>query len=144
MDDKKWIDFKLVKEAVSMEMLCLHYGLSDFQRNGTELRGRCPFHNSKSGRTLAVNLDKNTFYCFGCKTRGNVLDFVAKMEPCNVRDAALKLDEWFNVTAQTAEESDNTQPAASVPVINGTPLPGILIAEIETRLARLKQLLATS
>jgi len=40
---------------------------------------------------------------------GNVLDFVAVMEGCTIRDAALKLQNWFSV------EASNERPADYVP-----------------------------
>ncbi len=37
------------------------------------------------------------FLCFACQKSGNVLDFVAAMERCSIREAALRLQEWFGV-----------------------------------------------
>lgn len=130
---KSWVDFNLIKAAVTMEMLIVQYGITDLARNGDELRGTCPIHKGKSKREFSVSLTKNTFCCFAptCKARGNVLDFVAKMERCTVRDAALKIDEWFGVTNQevteneaVAAERSSAQSAAS------------LVAEIESHVAR--------
>jgi len=40
--------------------------------------------------------------CFGrCHGGGNVLDFIARMEAVNVREAALLLVEWFGPTRAT-------------------------------------------
>lgn len=61
------------------------------------MRGPCPLSNCNGARSFTVNLTKNVFNCFDCKARGNVLDFVAAMEKCSVKDAALKLKEWFKV-----------------------------------------------
>ena len=52
-----------------------------------------------------MNVDKNVWACQsasymegrGGRKGGNVLDFVAHMEGCSVRDAALNLNHWFNV-----------------------------------------------
>ncbi len=136
METKKaWVDFNLIKAAVTMEMLIVQYGITGLTRNGDELRGVCPIHQGKSKREFSVNLAKNTFCCFAptCKARGNVLDFVAKMEHCTVRDAALIMDEWFKVTEQEAGESEpvaeNRQPAAA----DST---AALIAEVETHVSR--------
>lgn len=95
-----WVDFKAVKEAVSMQAVLDHYGLSNgLRRNGNELRGRCPIHGGKESESFQANTQKNNFNCFtpSCKAHGNVLDFVAAMEKCTVRDAAVKLAEWFSV-----------------------------------------------
>ena len=42
----------------------------------------------------------------GGRTGGNVLDFVAAMERCSVRDAALKLQDWFTVATTPAPAPD--------------------------------------
>jgi DNA primase len=48
-------------------------------------------------RTFHVSLEKNTFNCFSpkCGAKDNVLDLVAEMEKIPLREAALKLQEWF-------------------------------------------------
>lgn len=101
---KDWIDFGLVKRAVSMEMLIVHYGIYRLRRKGAEVRLKCPFHEGKSLNSMAIDLDHDRFCCFGCKRRGNVLDFVAGMENCSIKEAALKLDEWFAIE-KTASQS---------------------------------------
>jgi DNA primase len=98
MDTQKdWVDFRLVKQAVSMQAVLDRYGINWLRKNGDELRGRCPIHQGDGERSFHVNTAKNAFQCFSCKARGNVLDFVAAMEKCSVRDAALKLKAWFEV-----------------------------------------------
>ena len=102
MADNKsaWVDFRLVKQAVTMPMVLERYHVTNLRTSGTELIGRCPIHKGEGERSFHVNVSKNVFHCFSCKARGNVLDFVAAMEKCSVRDAALKLAEWFNVGEQ--------------------------------------------
>lgn len=95
--EKQWVDFRVVKAQVSMQMLVEHYALKDLKKSQHELRGRCPIHNGNGERTFHINLTKNVFQCFSCKAKGNVLDFVAAMENCTIRDAALKLASWFAV-----------------------------------------------
>lgn len=104
MDTKTlWVDFRLVKEAVTMRMALDHYGINWLQTSGHELRGKCPIHQGEGERAFHVSLSKNAFNCFSCKARGNVLDFVAAMEHSTVRDAALKLAEWFQIDSGTGE-----------------------------------------
>ena len=104
--EKQWVDFRVVKDAVTMEMVLDHYGVNWLRKKGAELVGRCPIHEGEGERTFHVNVDKNAFNCFSCHKRGNVLDFVAAKEGCTVRDAALQLAEWFNVgMSQVARES---------------------------------------
>ena len=111
----EWVDFKKVKEAVIVQMVLDHYGIRNLTRKQDELRGSCPIHNgSPKSKNFTVNIRKNAFQCFSkdCGARGNVLDFVAAMEHCSVRDAALKLHQWFKIgesdttSAQTREATN--------------------------------------
>lgn len=103
--DKTWVDFKVVKDAVSMQALLDHYQINWLRKKDDELTGRCPIHQGEGQSAFHVNLTKNAFHCFSCKARGNVLDFVAAMERCSVRDAGLKLKDWFGIAdSQTSIE----------------------------------------
>lgn len=135
------IDFDLVKASVSMEMLIVHLGLFQVQRKGAEVRLKCPFHNGKSDNSMLVNLANNTFYCFGCRRRGGVIDFVAYYEDCTFFDAATLLEEWFAIKAA----NEKGRQAAETFISDSNSAPQItaqhLIASIELQLAQLKQLL---
>jgi len=108
----EWVDFHAVKQAVSMEMVLAHYGVALRPVFGNRLRGRCPLptHLSKeSSQSFAVETNKNAWACQSdsCvaarsgRVGGNVLDFVAVMENCSVREAALKLQRWFTLSSGT-------------------------------------------
>ena len=60
---------------------------------------------------------KNAFNCFSsdCKAKGNVLDFVAAMEHCTVKDAALKLADWFKVGESEPSSKESEQMTPDVP-----------------------------
>src|ERR1700716_4499664 len=107
-----WVDFNAVKEVVSMQMLLDRYQVNWLRKSGKELRGRCPIHKGDGQDAFHVNLAKNAFNCFSCHARGNVLDFVAAMEKCNVRDAGLKLKEWFSISSEPAAAPVKAEPAA--------------------------------
>jgi DNA primase len=92
-----WVDFRLIKQSVTIQMVLDHYGVNGLRKNGDELRGRCPIHKGDGGPTFQVNVSKNVFQCFSCKARGNVLDLVAAIDSCTVREAALKLKDCFGV-----------------------------------------------
>jgi DNA primase len=111
MNDKTWVDFKAIKSAVSMEMMLARYNVNWLGKKHDELRGRCPIHQGEGKDTFHVNVSKNVFNCFSCKKRGNVLDFVATMEKCSVRDAAVKIGEWFSITGETTAEPEKTKRA---------------------------------
>src|SRR5882672_9177937 len=99
-----------VKDAVTMEMILGRYGVNWLRKSKDELRGRCPIHKGEGENTFHVSVSKSAFNCFSCKARGNVLDFVAAMEHCSVRDAALKLADWFAIAKQPAPVPTGAEP----------------------------------
>ena len=115
MQDKSWVDFKAVKAAVSMEIILARYAVNWLRRKDDELRGRCPIHEGESKDTFHVSVSKNVFNCFSCKKRGNVLDFVAAMEKCSVRDAAIKITEWFSVVGDGPKEGSGQAEKSTAP-----------------------------
>jgi len=110
--ENEWVDFRLVKQSVTMQMVLDHYRINGLQKNGNELRGACPIHKGEGSRTFQVNVSKNVFQCFSCKVRGNVLDFVAALEGCTIREAALSLQSWFAIGESQSHraESDHQSP----------------------------------
>jgi DNA primase len=115
----EWVDFRAVKNAVSMEMVLAHYNVRLRKVNNTYLRGKCPLpmHTSKeSGDSFGTDTMKNAWACQSdsCvkvrlgKKGGNVMDFVALMEKCSIRDAAVKLQKWFSTDSNFAPEHNRT------------------------------------
>jgi DNA primase len=98
----RFVDFKAVKAAVTMPQVLEHYDLAEsFKRTGNSLSGPCPLHNGQNRTQFRVSLEKNCWNCFGtCNGGGNVLDFVARKEGCSLRDAAVKLCDWFQLPTQ--------------------------------------------
>ena len=47
------------------------------RRNGSDYVGLCPFHREKTP-SFHISADKQLFYCFGCGTGGNLIDFILK------------------------------------------------------------------
>src|SRR3954470_14394318 len=105
--ESNWVDFKTIKQSVTLAQVLERYGVK-LKRSGKELRGRCPIHQGEGSDTFHANTEKNAFHCFSCGAKGNVLDFVAAKEQCSVRDAALKLAQWFDLAIATpgGERSD--------------------------------------
>lgn len=56
----------------------------------------CPFHKDKNPSFL-VNEDENYYYCFGCKSHGNVIDFLMKFYNINFLDSIKKLSIISNI-----------------------------------------------
>ena len=83
--------FESVKSAVTPRMAAEHYGLQ-VNRSGMT---RCPFH---SDRTPSMKLNEDYFYCFGCTSRGDVIDLTAKLFSLSAQEAAKKLASDFGIT----------------------------------------------
>jgi DNA primase len=98
------VDFQRIKE-ISMRRVLARYGVK-LRSSGSEMRGQCPLpaHTSRESRnSFSVNLARNIWCCqsMSCtdaragQLGGTVLDFVAEMEHCSIREAALHLADWF-------------------------------------------------
>jgi DNA primase len=94
-----WVDFSAVKRGVSLEAVLRHYQIPGLRRHRDQLQGRCPIHRGHRDDSFRAHLTNNIFHCFACQARGNVLDFVAAMEQCSIREAALRLQQWFGMSA---------------------------------------------
>src|ERR1017187_2766625 len=116
-----WVDFQAVKQAVTLGQVLERYGIK-LKRTGKELHGRCPIHQGKGDDSFRANTEKNAFQCFSCQAKGNVLDFVAAMEKCSVRDVGLKLQEWFGLAAQQGPQGTTAPPGVSSAPATGSKL----------------------
>jgi DNA primase len=135
-----WVSFEEIKKAVSLEMVIRHYGFELRRINATSLRGKCPLpmHGSDTSRSsFTATFTKGVGGVWACQSRscvsaregkkgGNALDLVAIMERCSIRDAAMKLQEWFRVeTSQQAPEANVPRSEKPAPLVSkeeaGTP-----------------------
>ena len=99
LDRPSWVDFRAVKQTVSLEAVLRHYQIPGLRRRGDGLQGPCPIHRGERSDSFRVHLSRNVFHCFACQAQGNVLDFVAALEQCSIREAALRLQQCFGVAA---------------------------------------------
>lgn len=104
----EWIDFKAVRRDLSFETVLVAYGVRLNLRNNTEGRqhsGPCPLKACKdrqsSKASFSANVDHGIWRCFGCGSKGNVLDFILLCEGLNpskgtdVRKGAIIAKEKF-------------------------------------------------
>jgi DNA primase len=80
-------DFDLVKERVDIVQLVGER--VQLRKSGRAYSGLCPFHAEKTP-SFSVDPDRRTFHCFGCSEKGDVFDWVMKMDGVD-KGEALKL-----------------------------------------------------
>jgi DNA primase len=100
----RWVDFRMLKQSVGIEQVLASYNVELKRAGHHQLRGLCPLpmHGSERSRqSFSVDTAKNVWACHSascCKVRqghvgGSVLDLVAWLEGCSIRDAALRLQD---------------------------------------------------
>ena len=118
MPENQWVDFRQLKEEVTILMVLKHYGiLTDLQEKGDKLTGACPIHDGSNNRQFTVTVSKNAWKCHSghCGRGGNQIDFVAFKEGFypdkektedGFRKAALLVAEWFGFEKGKKKRSD--------------------------------------
>ena len=99
----EWVNFREIKQKVSMQDILGHYGLlKSLKCKEKELVGFCPIHDGKHQKKgcFCANTAKNMWHCFSCGAGGNVLDFVVAMESVNIRQAGLLIQKWFGMVSE--------------------------------------------
>src|ERR1035437_5467909 len=115
MSKSKFVDFKAVKAAITMEQVLEHYGILDQFKRGTDsLSGACPIHKGSNPTQFRVSISKNVWNCFSeCKHGGNVLDFIARMDDVSILAAANQAIEWFHLDPEEMSVNSETEAAES-------------------------------
>lgn len=102
-----WVDYRKVKEAVSIEAVLDRIGHPYRRRPGGGLEASCPIHKGHSRRQFTVSASGRGFHCFGagCRKSGNVIDLVAFLEGLPFRDAAIRLARDFHISDALARRA---------------------------------------
>lgn len=107
-----WVNFAAIKESVDIEQVLEHYRVRLKRVRKDYLRGLCPLptHSSQQSRdSFGVDTGRNVWACHSAscwqarhgKMGGNILDLVAGMEACSIREAALRLRDWSHAPRKT-------------------------------------------
>jgi DNA primase len=116
-----WIDFRELCKRVRFADVLKLYNV-ELKIKGDQAQGFCPLPGhggQKRSPSFSVNLGKGIWQCFGCSAKGNLLDFVARMEGLDpfkgrdVRKAAELLQEKLGIGS-----APSPQPAKD-PIGNG-------------------------
>jgi len=100
------IDFRRLREQVSIEQVLALIGWQPLRRHGSQLRGPCPVHKSRSpsSRVFSVNTERNVFRCFKCGTKGNQLDLWKGLTGLPLYEAAFDLCGRLGIEPPQLEE----------------------------------------
>ena len=100
----QFIDFNHVKANANFNDVLNHYNIKP-KGDGEEVRCKCPFHDDNEP-SMSINLDKKVFACHAasCGDKGNILDFVSRMEDFDLRSAAAELADICGSTLAPAKK----------------------------------------
>jgi DNA primase len=100
-------DLERLKQRHPIEEVMAARGVQ-LQRRGDRFVARCPFHDEEHP-SLVVYPATRSFFCFGCRAAGDVIDFVRRREGLSFGDAVALLSEKGDATsAQSVRPSDVT------------------------------------
>jgi DNA primase len=89
---KDRVNFQAVKEAVNLKEVLRYYQVPGLRRHRQQLQGCCPLHGGTRDDSFRASLTQNVFHGFACPAR----------EKGSIREAALRLQEWFRVPERAA------------------------------------------
>ena len=110
------MSYAAVKVAVPIERVLERIGHPFVRKPDGHIEAICPIHKGTHRRQFKTTTNGRGFKCFGCGVSGNVLDLVAALEEIELRDAALRLVEWFDIGGRSA----TSRTRSSVPAGNIT------------------------
>ena len=82
----EWLD-ELKSRCDIIDIISRYMAL---KRNGREWVGCCPFHHEKTP-SFFVYPESQSYYCFGCKASGDVIQFISKYENIGFVEAVERL-----------------------------------------------------
>ncbi len=118
-------DFRSIKQRIPIDRVLARYGVKLRSVGPHTLCGPCPLptHTSRqSHESFSVNLARQVWSCHSAsciaarhgRIGGHVIDLVAIMERCSLRQAGIRLQDWFG---------------GSVTPSNTVPLPPVAVKE---------------
>lgn len=134
-------DFKSLKQRIPIDHVLAHYGVKLRPSGPHTLGGPCPLptHTAlKSRESFSVNLSLQVWSCHsasciaarGGRIGGHVIDLVMVMERCGLREAGLRLQDWFSLRPSTPAL---VRPAVSSPAVEPNRPLGFALRGIDTR-----------
>jgi DNA primase len=100
------IDFRALREAVTIAEVLELVGWKPSVRTGDQMRGPCPIHKSTSARSrsFSVNVGTHVYQCFSCGGKGNQLDLWVAVSGLSVYQAAQDLAHRLHIDLKRIEK----------------------------------------
>lgn len=126
----QWVNYKHIRENVKFVEVLAHYKI-DLKIRGERASGFCPLpcHGGKGkSPSFSANVARGIWQCFGCKAKGNVIDFIAHMEkldPLNSQDfrkAAIIAQERFLPGTVTPSQASKSKEPVKQPLASDKPV----------------------
>ncbi len=104
------IDYGELKRRIRLVALLESIGWTSTEGRGEQLRGPCPLPacrpklasaSKTQKRSFSMHTGKNVFQCFGCGSRGNVLDFWQVYQGKSLRASAIELVQYSETNNHT-------------------------------------------
>ena len=83
----------LIKNSITIKQVIDRYAPREVSHNGFCL---CPIHGEKTP-SCKINIDNNTFFCFGCGAKGDIISFVENVLNIDFVQAINILGNDFNL-----------------------------------------------
>jgi DNA primase len=134
-------DFQSLKQRIPIDWVLARYAVKLRPSGPHTLYGACPLptHTSRQSReSFSVNLPRRVWSCHSAsciaardgRIGGHVIDLVAMMERCSLRQAGLLLQDWFGL--RPTDPPAVREPArTSAPAASNRPL-GFILQGIDT------------
>jgi hypothetical protein len=91
------VDFRRLNESLDALAVVRALGIEIAWVFSAQIRCRCPFHQSKSGRSMSVGRSARHWYCHSreCHQHGDLIDLWARLRGVSLPTAAREMKERF-------------------------------------------------
>ncbi len=95
---------ELLQSVNILDVISQHVKL---RKAGKDYMGLCPFHKEKTP-SFTVSVDKQIFYCFGCREGGNAVNFLMKYENLTFVEAIEDLGRQYGIEVERKGDRKKT------------------------------------
>jgi len=96
-----------IDEVARISILEYIQNVVDLEEKGKDYFGLCPFHNENTP-SFSVTPETNNFYCFGCGTGGNIINFVMQYHNYSFAQAIKHLLQYANIDTRELKKESET------------------------------------